>query len=88
MKKLIAALCILTLALSACPALADGVLRVGMECGYAPYNWQQVAETEYTARIADGSGYADGYDVQIARRIAQALDMDLDRIREMIGLMK
>jgi putative lysine transport system substrate-binding protein len=81
MKKLIAALCILTLALGVCPALAEGVLRVGMECGYAPYNWQQVAETEYTARIADGSGYADGYDVQIARRIAQALDMELEIVK-------
>ena len=52
MKKLIAVLCILALALSVSSALAEGVLRVGMECGYAPYNWQQVAETEFTARIA------------------------------------
>ncbi len=59
------------------PAAAEGVLRVGMECGYAPYNWHQTNESEFTAPIADGSGYADGYDVQIARRIAQALDKEL-----------
>ena len=81
MKKLIALACALLLALSAVPALAEGTLRVGMECGYAPYNWQQLGESEFTARIADGSGYADGYDVQIALRIAKALDMDLEIVK-------
>ena len=56
-------------------------LRVGMECGYAPYNWHQIEQTEYTAVISDGSGYADGYDVQIARRIADALGMDLEVVK-------
>ena len=77
MKKLIAVLTALTLMLTCCAALAEGTLRVGMECGYAPYNWHQLEETEFTAPISDGSGYADGYDVQIARRIADALGMDL-----------
>lgn len=81
MKKLIAVLLSLTMLLSVAGALAEGTLRVGMECGYAPYNWQQTEETEFTARIADGSGFADGYDVQIARRIAQALDMDLEIVK-------
>ena len=81
MKKLIALLFALVLALNCVSALAEGTLRVGMECGYAPYNWQQTEENEFTARIADGSGFADGYDVQIARRIAQALDMDLEIVK-------
>ena len=70
MKKLVAVLAAMMLMVSVVPALAEGTLRVGMECGYAPYNWQQIEETEFTARIADGSGYADGYDVQIALRCA------------------
>ena len=81
MKKLIAVLLALTLLSSVGAALAEGTLRVGMECGYAPYNWQQTEENEYTARIADGSGFADGYDVQIARRIAQALGMELEIVK-------
>lgn len=81
MKKLLAVLFAVMMVFSAASALAEGTLRVGMECGYAPYNWQQTAQTEYTARIADGSGYADGYDVQIALRIAKALNMDLEIVK-------
>ena len=79
MKKLLSVLLISMLLLSA--AAAEGTLRVGMECGYAPYNWQQLNETEFTAPIADNNGYADGYDVQIARRIAEALGMDLEVVK-------
>lgn len=78
MRNRLLCLCVaLMLLCLSVPALGEGVLRVGMECGYAPYNWHQINETEFTAPIADGSGYADGYDVQIARRIAEALDMEL-----------
>ena len=80
MKKILCALIAAMMLLSAVPALAD-TLRVGMECGYAPYNWQQVDANEYTAPIADNGGFADGYDVQIARRIAQDLGMELEIVR-------
>ena len=60
-------------------ALAD-TLRVGMECNYAPYNWTQAEESEYAVPLAAG-GYADGYDVRIARRIADALGMDLEIVK-------
>ena len=54
-----------------------GTLRVGMEAAYAPYNWQATQESEFTIPIENVSGaYADGYDVQIAKRVAEALDMD------------
>jgi len=56
---------------------ADGKLRVGMEAAYAPYNWQETAESEYTIPIDNVSGaYADGYDVQVAKRIAEALKLE------------
>ncbi|WP_317416210.1 transporter substrate-binding domain-containing protein [Thermophilibacter provencensis] len=58
--------------------LGDGkTLRVGMEAAYAPYNWQVSEESEYTIPIENVSGaYADGYDVQVAKMIAEALGME------------
>ena len=70
MKKLLCALIALTL-LVAGAAYAE-TLRVGMECNYAPYNWTQAEETEDSLPI-EGGGYADGYDVRIARRVAEYL---------------
>ena len=52
----------------------ESTLRVGMEAAYAPYNWQTDEETEYTIPIADMDGqYADGYDVQFAKKIGEGL---------------
>ena len=58
--------------------LGDGTtLRVGMEAAYAPYNWQVSEASEYTIPIENVSGaYADGYDVQVAKMIAEALGME------------
>ena len=81
LQRMLALLITLTLICCALPALAEGTLRVGMECAYAPFNWQQLEENEFTAPIAEGFGFADGYDVQIARRIAEALGMDLEVVK-------
>ena len=55
---------------------ADGNLRVGMEAAYAPYNWQATAESEFTIPIENVSGaFADGYDVQIAKTVAEGLEL-------------
>ena len=51
--------------------------RVGMECNYAPFNWTQVEADEHSVEIEGGMGYAGGYDVEIARRIAEALGREL-----------
>lgn len=58
--------------------LGDGeTLRVGMEAAYAPYNWQETEESDTTIPIENVSGgYADGYDVQIAKKIAEAFGME------------
>lgn len=56
----------------------QGILRVGMECAYAPFNWTQAEETETSWPISGGSGYADGYDVQIAKAVADALGLELE----------
>lgn len=57
----------------------DSVLRVGMECDYAPFNWTQTSE-ENGYKIAAG-GYAGGYDVEIAKRIADSLDKELEIVK-------
>lgn len=58
--------------------LGDGkTLRIGMEAAYAPYNWQESKESDTTIPVENVSGaYADGYDVQIAKKIAEALNME------------
>ena len=56
---------------------SDGLLRVGMEAAYAPYNWQATEETELTIPIDNVEGaFADGYDVQIARTVAEDLGLE------------
>ena len=53
-------------------------IRVGMECAYAPNNWQEDSPTDLNVPIENLPGfYADGNDVQIARHIAEYLDADL-----------
>lgn len=49
---------------------------VGMECGYAPYNWTDPSKTDSNVEI-DGGQYCDGYDVQIAKRLATQMGKDL-----------
>lgn len=55
-------------------------LRVGMECNYAPFNWTQTEASDYAVPIKEG-GYADGYDVQIARIVAEKLGMELEIVK-------
>ncbi|MBU5435201.1 transporter substrate-binding domain-containing protein [Pseudoflavonifractor sp. MSJ-37] len=55
----------------------DGVFTVGMECAYAPYNWLQMDDSNGAVPLADGSGYANGYDVMIAKKIAEANGWEL-----------
>ncbi len=52
---------------------------VGMEAGYAPFNWTVSEEAAFDGAVPlDGSSnYVDGYDVMIAKRIAEELGMDL-----------
>lgn len=49
---------------------------VGMECNYAPFNWTRVEDGESAVSLG-GAGYADGYDVVMAKYIADALGKEL-----------
>lgn len=61
------------------PGLEDGILTVGMECAYAPYNWMQMDDSNGAVPIANNSGaYANGYDVMIAKKIADYYGVTLE----------
>lgn len=57
----------------------DGVLTVGMECAYAPYNWLQMDDSNGAVPISNVPGaYANGYDVMIAKEICEANGWELE----------
>lgn len=62
-------------------AADDNVLTVAMECGYAPYNWTQPDDSNGAVQIKDSSDYAYGYDVMMAKKIADALGMELEIVK-------
>ena len=55
----------------------DNTIKVGMECGYAPFNYTQTTDANGAVKISNAEGYANGYDVQIAVKIAEALGKEL-----------
>lgn len=72
-----------TLALSMDDATpTNGTLKVGMECAYEPFNWTETSNPSIGAVPISGEGkegqYANGYDVQMARYIANQLGMKLE----------
>lgn len=68
-------------AADAADALHDNTLTVAMECAYAPYNWTQPDDSNGAVPIKDSSDYANGYDVMMAKKIAEELGMDLEIVR-------
>lgn len=82
MKKLLAVIAVAMLMLAGCSSSetteeTSNTLVVGMECDYAPYNWSQIEDTEFSEPISE-TDYCDGYDVSVARELAEALDMELE----------
>jgi putative lysine transport system substrate-binding protein len=77
MKRILSILLVLTMVAGCASALAEGTFRVGMECNYAPFNWTQAEASDTAVAISGGGGYADGYDVQIAKKIAEGLGKEL-----------
>ena len=63
----------------AIPGTEDGVLTVGMECAYAPYNWTQSDDSNGAVEIVNNPGsYANGYDVMIAKKICEQYGWKLE----------
>ena len=55
----------------------SGDFKVGLECNYAPFNWTQAQSSDLSVPINGGGGYADGYDIQVAKKIADGLGKKL-----------
>jgi putative lysine transport system substrate-binding protein len=53
------------------------VLRVAMSADYAPFDWLQEDDSNGAVMTSNGS-YMNGYDVLVAKYIAEKLDMDLE----------
>ncbi len=56
---------------------AQDTFTVGLECNYAPFNWTQTDDSNGAVPISGGMGYCGGYDVEIAKTIAEALGKEL-----------
>ena len=63
-------------------------LVVGLEAAYAPFNWAETKESEYTMPLANQRGsFVDGYDVSIARLIGDELGKKVEfKAIEFLGL--
>lgn len=59
----------------------SNTLKVAMECGYAPYNWTQTTDANGAVRISGSTEYAYGYDVMMAKLIAEKLGKDLEIVK-------
>ena len=53
------------------------LFRVGLEADYAPFNWTQMDSSNGAVKIDGSPEYAGGYDVEIAKKIAEGLDREL-----------
>jgi ABC-type amino acid transport/signal transduction systems, periplasmic component/domain len=87
MKRIITVLLLTAMLIScviafpACSKKSEGTLRVGMECNYPPFNWTQTEQTDGTVPISGDVTFAGGYDIAIAQKIADGLNMDLEVVK-------
>ncbi|MBQ2899303.1 MAG: transporter substrate-binding domain-containing protein [Oscillospiraceae bacterium] len=84
-KKIIALVLamVMCLGFAGCGAAEENenVLRVAMECAYAPYNWSQADDSNGAVPIAGTNNYAYGYDVMMAKLIAESLGKELEIVK-------
>ncbi len=53
------------------------VFRVGLEADYPPFNWTQIGGSNGAVKLDGSPEFAGGYDVEIAKRIAEGLGREL-----------
>lgn len=86
-RKIIAVILAAVMCLSFAACSSEGnneksnVLRVAMECSYAPYNWSQSDDSNGAVPISGTSDYAYGYDVMMAKLIAEAMGKELEIVK-------
>ena len=55
------------------------IIRIGVECAYAPNNWEESKPSKSNLPLVNNPGfYADGYDIQIAKKVAEELNAKLE----------
>jgi putative lysine transport system substrate-binding protein len=50
---------------------------VGLEAGYAPFNWSQKSDANGAVKIKGSKEYAGGYDVEMAKKLADKMAKEL-----------
>jgi putative lysine transport system substrate-binding protein len=66
----------------------DKTFKVGLECDYPPFNWTQLDDSNGAVPIDGNAEFAGGYDVEIAKRIADGLGRRLVIVKtEWAGLL-
>lgn len=74
----LAGLLLMTLPTFADDQTPENEFRVGMETAYAPFNWTQTTDANGAVSKNDEKGaYVGGYDVEIAKKVAEGLGKDL-----------
>ena len=57
-------------------------LKVGIECDFAPYNWEESQASDTNQPLVNNKGfYAEGYDVQIAMIVAKRLNAKVEFLK-------
>ena len=55
----------------------DQRLVIGLECAYQPFNWEVRTASEFTLPIDGSTQFADGFDIQIAKYLANDLNREV-----------
>lgn len=63
---------------SASSSATQGTFKIALECAYAPYNWTQTDSSNGAVPIEGSNTYANGYDIQIAQKIADGIGAKLE----------
>lgn len=76
-------MCLSLAGLTGCSSAEDDtkVLRVAMECAYAPFNWTQSDDSNGAVPISGSSDYAYGYDVMMAIELAEQMGYELEIVK-------
>ena len=62
--------------LTACgsKSVNNNTLVIGMECAYQPFNWTETKANDFTLPINGTNEFADGYDIAVAKYLAEDLN--------------
>ncbi|MGI5920690.1 MAG: transporter substrate-binding domain-containing protein [Syntrophomonadaceae bacterium] len=78
--KLVLCTCLLiglSIAVLGCGKTDDEEFKVGLECGYPPFNWTQADDSNGAVPISGSKEFAGGYDVEIAKMLADGMGKKL-----------